>query len=65
MPFPIVLDVELSAVKELGIRDNLSKPATFILDKYGQVRFAYVGTGIADRPSVKAILNQLDALNQD
>lgn len=65
IPFPIVLDVELKAVDQLGIRKDLSKPATYIIDKQGQVRFAYVGESLADRPSVKALLEQLDALNKD
>ena len=64
IPFPIVLDVELKAVDQLGIRKDLSKPATYIIDKQGQVRFAYVGESLADRPSVKALLEQLDGLNQ-
>ena len=62
IPFPLVLDVELKAVDELGIRDNLAKPATFILDKAGKVRFSYIGSSIADRPSIQAMLDQLDAL---
>jgi peroxiredoxin len=62
-PFPIVLDLELKAVQKLGIRQDLSKPATYILDKHGQTRFAYVGQTLADRPSVKALLAQLDAIN--
>lgn len=65
IPFPIVLDVELKVVDQLGIRKDLSKPATYILDKQGQTRFAYVGESLADRPSVKALLEQLDALNKD
>ena len=65
IPFPIVLDVELKAVDHLGIRKDLSKPATYILDKQGQTRFAYVGESLADRPSVQALLDQLDALNKD
>lgn len=65
IPFPIVLDVELKAVNQLGIRKDLSKPATYILDKEGRTRFAYVGDSLADRPSVKALLDQLDALNKD
>ena len=64
-PFPLVLDVELHAVDQLGIRADLSKPATYILDKQGQVRFAYVGSTIADRPSVKSLLDQLTAINAD
>ncbi|MCX7419724.1 MAG: redoxin domain-containing protein [Planctomycetia bacterium] len=64
IPFPIVLDVELKAVDQLGIRKDLSKPATYIIDKEGQVRFAYVGESLADRPSVKVLLEQLDGLNK-
>jgi peroxiredoxin len=63
VPFPMVLDLELNAVNQLGIRDDLSKPATYILDKDGKVRFAYVGQSLSDRPSVKAMLAQLDTIN--
>jgi peroxiredoxin len=61
-PFPILLDLELNAVKSLDIQSDLAKPATYILDKKGQVRFAYVGEKLIDRPSMKAILKQLDEL---
>ena len=64
VPFPIWLDMELKGVDALGLRDDLSKPATFILDKEGQVRFSYVGSSLSDRPSVKAMLKQLDALEK-
>ncbi len=61
VPFPILLDVELKAVDQLGIRKDLSKPATYILNPKGKVRFAYVGARLDDRPSIDAILKQLDA----
>ena len=60
-----MLDVQLKVVDQLGIRKDLSKPATYILDKEGQTRFAYVGESLADRPSVKALLEQLDLLNRE
>ncbi len=62
VPFPILLDVELKAVDQLGIRKDLSKPATYVLDPDGQVRFAYVGADFKDRPSVDAIIKELDAI---
>lgn len=65
LPFPLWLDMELQAVDQLGIRQDLSKPATYILDSEGQLRYAYVGATIADRPSVKAILAKLDEMNQE
>ncbi len=64
-PFPVVLDIGLKAVDALGIRKDLAKPATYILDKQGHVRFAYVGSSLGDRPSIKAILKQLDSLKQE
>lgn len=64
-PFPLVLDVAMQAVDQLGIRADLSKPATYIVDKQGQVKFAYVGANIADRPSVQSMLDQLAAINAD
>lgn len=62
VPFPILLDGNFSVVDKLGIRGDLAKPSTYILDKQGQVRFAYVGATTTDRPSLKAMLDQLDEL---
>ncbi|NND97124.1 MAG: redoxin domain-containing protein [Pirellulaceae bacterium] len=59
IPYPILLDINLVGVDQLGIRDELAKPATYIIDREGRVRFAYVGESIADRPTVDSILNQL------
>lgn len=61
-PFPLLLDVGLQAVDQLGIRKDLSKPSTYLLDRDGAIRFAYVGKSLADRPSVKVLLEQLDAI---
>ena len=64
MPFPILLDEELKAVDFFKIRASLAMPSTYILDQQGQVRFAYVGTTVADRPSIDALLQQLDLLQE-
>jgi peroxiredoxin len=56
------LDEDYQAVERLGIRADQAKPSTYILDKQGKVRFAYVGKDTTDRPSVKAMLDQLDKL---
>lgn len=58
-PMPVALDVSLIAVRKLGIEANLAKPTSLIIDKNGVVRYAYVGRTIADRPSVKDLLNEL------
>lgn len=65
LPFPVLLDIDYKAVDQLGLRDDLAKPSTYILDKHGELRFAYVGANSADRPSVKAMLAQLDAMESD
>ncbi|MDA0282555.1 MAG: redoxin domain-containing protein [Planctomycetota bacterium] len=62
VPFPVLLDVELKGVDQLGIRKDLSKPATYIVDHAGNVQYAYVGEHIADRPSVPALLAEVDKL---
>ncbi len=63
IPYPILLDINLSSVDQLGIRSDLAKPSTYIIDREGRVRFAYVGESIADRPTVDSILKQLSKLS--
>ncbi|QDV45158.1 AhpC/TSA family protein [Stieleria neptunia] len=62
VPYPILLDINLMGVDQLGIRAELAKPSTYIIDRQGRVRFAYVGESIADRPTVDSVLRQLDQL---
>ena len=64
IPYPILLDINLTGVDQLGIRAELAKPSTYIIDREGRVRFAYVGESIADRPTVDSVLRQLDQLKQ-
>ncbi len=62
-PIPLLLDKDLVAINALGITGDLAKPSTYVLDRKGNVVYAYVGEGTTDRPSVKALLAQLDKLN--
>ncbi len=65
VPFTLLFDVGLAAITELGLKDKLSKPATYIINRDGEVIFAYEGKGaedITDRPSVSSILAQLDQI---
>ncbi|MFM8272301.1 MAG: peroxiredoxin family protein [Gemmata sp.] len=59
-PPQLLLDRHCEACDRLGIRDDLAKPSTYILDRQGNVVYAYVGETSTDRPSVKAVLAQLD-----
>ncbi|WP_254512069.1 redoxin domain-containing protein [Anatilimnocola floriformis] len=64
--FPILLDVKLQAVDKLGLRDHLARPASFIIDKSGDLRFAYVAKkGSADRPSGNELLRRVKQLNEE
>lgn len=62
VPFPMLYDQDFSAVDQLGIRWELARPSTFIIDKQGNLCFAYIGKSIADRPSIDAMLSQLDKI---
>ncbi len=64
VPFPVLLDVEFTAVDQLGIREDQAKPSTYIINNDGELRFGYVGRNTVDRPSLQFLLNQLDQLNQ-
>ncbi len=58
--FRLLLDRDLSTCDRLGIRADLAKPSTYVLDTAGRVVYAYVGETSTDRPSVNAVLAQLD-----
>ena len=60
LAFRVLLDRECAACDHLGIRDDLAKPSTYILDTRGNVVYAHVGATSTDRPSVKALLAQID-----
>ena len=62
-PFPLLLDKDAAISARLGIRGDIAKPSTFILDRKGNVVYAYVGETVTDRPSLKAVLGQLDRLS--
>jgi peroxiredoxin len=58
--FRVLLDRECSACDRLGIRADLAKPSTYILDTQGNIVYAYVGATSTDRPSVKSLWTQLE-----
>ena len=63
VPFPIVLDKDFAATDYFDIHSKLAHPSTYLIDKKGNVQFAYVGNDMtADRPSIKAMLQRLDQL---
>jgi len=62
-PFPVLIDTGLAIVDRLGIRGQLAKPSTYILDSSGNLKFSYVGRDPGDRPRVGTILEQLKQID--
>lgn len=64
--FPILLDLKLQAVEKIGIREHLARPASFIVDKKGNLRFAYIAKqGSSDRPSGTELLRHVTLINAE
>lgn len=59
LPFPVLLDVSLKNVKAFGIEGDLAKPSTYVIDRDGVVRYAFVGSQPHERPDVATILAEL------
>ena len=59
LPFPVLLDVDLKAVHAFGIEGDLAKPSTYVIDRAGKVRFAFVGDQPHERPDVDTILAEV------
>jgi len=53
LPFSLLADVEGEASRAYGVWDEqgqIARPAIFVVDGSGVVRYAYVGEDFADRP---------------
>lgn len=59
LPYPVLLDPDLTAVRRFDILADLSKPSTYVVDGSGTIRYAYVGSAPHERPSVERILAEL------
>ena len=63
LPIPLLMDIDLKAVDAIGIRHQLARPSTFILDATGEVVYAYVGGAPSDRPPLDDILRILKTVH--
>jgi len=59
LPYPVLLDADLSHVSAFGILGDLAKPSTYVIDRSGAVRFAFVGDQPHERPDVATILAEV------
>ena len=66
LAFPVLSDVDHKVIDAYGIYDadnKISKPAVFIVDKQGIVRWSYIGKNRSDRPLNDILLTELKKIN--
>lgn len=68
LPFPILSDPEHRVIDAYGVFHDdepkgrpIARPATFVLDAVGAIRYRYVGENPSDRPSPDEILAAVPA----
>ncbi len=69
--YPLLLDPTNTVSATYGVAFQMrihtewsNRPATFIIDRQGILRFAHRGRSFADRPSPRRVLEKLRALQQ-
>jgi peroxiredoxin len=67
--FPLLVDPDSQTIDRYGVRDPIpeangpvARPALFIVDRSGIVRFAHIGEAPDDRPALGAVLLALESL---
>lgn len=71
-PFPVLSDVRRTASKEYGVyvrvnfeSVNMARPACFIVDPEGTIRYVYVGRTQTDFPDDEDLFAVLDGLGAE
>lgn len=63
--FLLLSDEKRRIIKLFGVlhpKEGISRPATFIIDKRGYVRYRYIGKDFTDRPAVKRLIQVISWL---
>jgi len=70
--FPFLLDEDRRVTKEYGVYHwlaldaiNIARPATFVVDRDGMMRFIYVGLDQRDRVPTEAVIHVLKGLQDN
>jgi peroxiredoxin len=64
LTFPMLSDTNRATIKIYEVHDviaDIAKPATFVLDGEGVIRWKYVGKGKEDRPPAARLLEEARA----
>lgn len=59
LPYPLLADPQYRGIDKWGGREannTYAKPAAFIVDEKGNVKWQYIGTSASDRPPIELIL---------
>lgn len=69
LTIPVLIDPDRSVIKRYGVYHrigltavNIARPAMFIIDREGRIRFMYVGADQLDRPDHSALVAELRKL---
>jgi len=58
-PFPVLSDIDADATVAYDIfEDGIALPSTWVIDREGTVRWAYIGKNASDRPAPEVMLEQ-------
>lgn len=63
--FRLISDVKRRVIRLFGVLhpdQGIARPATFIIDKRGIVRYLYIGRNFSDRPKMSVLLQALSWL---
>ena len=69
LPYPVLSDPDLAVTDAYGARHDhepngklIPRPAAFVIDQAGRIRFAYKGDSVPDRPSEDTLLEVIRGL---
>ena len=69
LSFPLLMDPTLTVSAEYGVATQMrihtewsNRPATFVIDREGVIRFVKKGNTFNDRPTAKEIVKQIEKL---
>ena len=65
LTYPVLSDSYRTYIRAYDVlhpQEGIARPAAFIIDKEGTIRWQYIGMSAGDRPAMLTILNELGAL---
>lgn len=70
--YPLLVDKDRSVIKSYGVYHwlsfeayNIARPATFIIDKFGIIRYMYIGSHQFDMVDQTELIECLKSINSD